>query len=402
MTSFSYKGFSSTGRPVSGLVEAADPKHARTLLAARGIMAESVAPASASSPSTARAMRLPPAARAAAYRELAALLDSGVPLVPALEVLLDAPLPAPTRLALAALRDGVREGAPFSAVLARLPLRATPLETAVLQVGERTGSLSRSFASLADALEERLALRDRTLSALLYPAVVVLVAILLASGVSLFLLPRIRNLLTETGLPVPLFTRLLFSAGRLLGALSLALLAAAAVAARVVARRAARDPSLAAALDRRLRRVPLLGPAHRELSALRFLRVLALLLERGVGLVESLPLAARAASSPWLSAEIDRETTLLSRGKPLADVFRDAAPLPPSLAAWVRAGQSGGDLPGLLLHAAAQLRQSFDRRSARALTLLETSLTLLIGLLVALLALAVILPVLQMNHGLLP
>ncbi|MBR6020812.1 MAG: type II secretion system F family protein, partial [Kiritimatiellae bacterium] len=157
----------------------------------------------------------------------------------------------------------------------------------------------------------------------------------------------------------------------------------------------------AAALDRRLRRIPLLGPAHRELSALRFLRVLALLLERGVGLVEALPLAARASSSPWLAAEIDRETTLLSRGKPLADVFRDAAPLPPSLASWVRAGQSGGDLPGLLLHAAAQLRQSFDRRSARALTLLETSLTLLIGLLVALLALAVILPVLQMNPALL-
>ncbi|MBR6022459.1 MAG: type II secretion system F family protein, partial [Kiritimatiellae bacterium] len=155
MTSFSYKGFSSTGRPVSGLVEANDPKHARSLLAARGIMAESVAPASASSPSSARAMRLPPAARASAYRELAALLDSGVPLVPALEVLLDAPLPPSSRLALAALRDGVREGAPFSAVLSRLPLRATPLETAVLQVGERTGSLSRSFASLADALEER-------------------------------------------------------------------------------------------------------------------------------------------------------------------------------------------------------------------------------------------------------
>lgn len=399
MSSFSYNGFSSSGRPLSGLVEAADPKHARALLAARGIAVSDIAPATASSRSG--AMRLPPAARAAAYRELSALLDSGVPLVPALEVLLEAPLPAPHRLALAALRDGVREGAPFSAVLARLPVRAAPLESAVLQVGERTGTLSQSFARLADILDEELAVRTRALSALLYPAVVVVVALLLGGGVMAFLLPRLQRLLAETGMPVPFFTRLLFGGGRLLGALLLLAAAGGTAAAFAFRRRTARDPSFAASLDRRLFALPFFGPARRELAALRFLRVLALLLERGVGLVEALPLAARASGSPLLSSEIARETDLLSRGKPLSDVFRDAAPLPPSLASWVRAGQSGGDLPGLLLHAASSLRQSFDRRTSRAITLLETGLTLVIGLFVALVALAVILPVLQMNRGLL-
>ena len=400
MTTFEYRGFSSTGRSVRGLVEAPDAKRARALLAARGVAVEALAPASAAAPSGTRAMRLPPAPRAAAYRELAALLESGVPLVPALEVLLEAPLPVPHRLALAALRDGVREGAPFSAVLARLPLRASPLEFAVLQVGERTGTLAQSFARLADSLGESIALRDRTFSALLYPAVVVVVALLLGSGVSLFLLPRVQRLLDSAALPVPALSRFLFGSGRFLGAAVLVAMAIGALALRAAVRRARRDPELAVRLDRRLLGVPLLGAAHRELAALRFLRVLALLLERGVALVEALPLAARASSSPLLASEIDRETDLLARGKPLSDVFRDAAPLPPSLSSWVRAGQSGGDLPGLLLHAADAIRQAFDRRSSRALTLVETALTLAVGLFVALLALAVLLPVLHMNHAL--
>jgi general secretion pathway protein F len=147
--------------------------------------------------------------------------------------------------------------------------------------------------------------------------------------------------------------------------------------------------------------MPGLGPAWRELASLRFVRTLSLLLRRGIGLLEALPLAAQASGSAFLLADARRETEVLAQGKPLADVVRSIRALHPSLAAWVRAGQGGGDLVGLLDNAAVRLRQSWDQRASRSVALLEIALTLVVGILVALVALAILLPVLQMNKGIL-
>ena len=120
-----------------------------------------------------------------------------------------------------------------------------------------------------------------------------------------------------------------------------------------------------------------------------------------MGLVEGLPLAAKASGSAQMAAEAARETEELAHGKPLAEAVRGIRELPESLAAWILAGQSGGNLPGLLGHAAKRMQDSWERRARRSLTLLEVGLTVGIGAFVALLALAVLLPVLQVNKGIL-
>ena len=400
MTTFAYKGYDASGRPQSGLIEAADPKDARKRLAARGILPETLQAAGGSA-----ARRGAPKSafvadvRTMFYRELAALLGSGVALVPALDVILQAPELDQARTLLAAVRDAVREGQSLRAALAAASAQVTPFEQAVVEVGERTGGMAEALARLATFLEEQEKLREKLVTALLYPAVVVSLAVVIGGLVLAFMLPLVGRMFAEAHLDLPLLTRVLLGSGRALG-LALLLLAAGGVAGVAALRHRLRtDGELRIRVDRRIFALPLVGAGWRNLASLRFVRVLGLLLERGVGLIESVPLAGRASGSAWLADCARRETDAMGQGKPLVEVIRGIRPLHPSLAAWVQAGEAGGNLIGLLDNAAQRFQQRWERLASRGMLVLEIGLTVAVGLFVALIALAVLLPVLQMNKG---
>ena len=400
MTTFAYKGYDASGRPQSGLIEAADPKDARKRLAARGILPETLQAAGGSA-----ARRAAPKSafvadvRTMFYRELAALLGSGVALVPALDVILQAPELDQARTLLAAVRDAVREGRPLNAALAAASPQVTPFEQSVMEVGERTGGMAEALERLAGFLEEQEKLREKLATALLYPAVVVSLAVIIGGLVLAFMLPLVGRMFAEAHLELPLLTRVLLASGRAAG-LALLLLAVAGMGGVAVFRRRLRtDAALRLRVDRKLFSVPLVGAGWRNLASLRFVRVLGLLLERGVGLIESVPLAGRASGSAWLADCARRETEAMGQGKPLVEVIRGIRPLHPSLAAWVQAGEAGGNLIGLLDNAAQRFQQRWERLASRGMLVLEIGLTVAVGLFVALIALAVLLPVLQMNKG---
>lgn len=400
MTTFAYKGYDASGRPQSGLIEAADPKDARKRLAARGILPETLQAAGGSA-----ARRGAPKSafvadvRTMFYRELAALLGSGVALVPALDVILQAPELDQARTLLAAVRDAVREGQSLRAALAAASAQVTPFEQAVVEVGERTGGMAEALARLATFLEEQEKLREKLATALLYPAVVVSLALVIGGLVLAFMLPLVGRMFAEAHLELPWLTRALLAGGRAAG-LALLLLAVAGVAGAAALRNRLRtDAALRLRVDRRIFALPLVGAGWRNLTSLRFVRVLGLLLERGVGLIESVPLAGRASGSAWLADCARRETEAMGQGKPLVEVIRGIRPLHPSLAAWVQAGEAGGNLIGLLDNAAQRFQQRWERLASRGMLVLEIGLTVAVGLFVALIALAVLLPVLQMNKG---
>lgn len=336
------------------------------------------------------------------YRELAALLGSGVALVPALDVILQAPELDQARSLLAAVRDAVREGRPLSAAMAAVSRQVTPFEQAVMEVGERTGGMQEALDRLAAFLEEQERLREKLATALLYPAVVVSLAIIIGGLVLVFMLPLVQRLFIESKLALPLLTRIMLAGGRVFGLLLLLLAGGGAAAGAWFRRRIRTDVALRVRVDRRLFSIPLVGGGWRNLTSLRFVRVLGLLLERGVGLLDSVPLAGRATGSAWLADCAQRETEAMGQGKPLAEVIRGIRPLHPSLAAWVQAGESGGNLPGLLDNAAQRFQQGWDRLATRGMLLLEIGLTVAVGLFVTLIALAVLLPVLQMNKTFAP
>ena len=403
MTTFEYKGYDAAGHAQGGLIEAADLKDARKRLALRGILPEFLQAAGGTAARRAtRAAAFPADIRTMCYRELAALFSSGVALVPALDVILQAPELDRARTLLAAVRDRVREGRPLSAAMAEVSAQVTPFEQAVMEVGERTGGMGEALDRLAAFLEEQDKLREKLMTALLYPSVVVSLAVVIGGLVLVFMLPMVQRLFEQTNLQLPLLTQVMLTGGRALGAGLLLLALATAGGLALFRRRLRADEALRIRLDRRIFAVPLVGGGWRDLTSLRFVRVLGLLLERGVGLIESVPMAGRASGSAWLADCARRETAAMGEGKPLVEVIRGIRPLHPSLAAWVQAGEAGGNLTGLLDNAAQRFQQSWDRLASRGMLLLEIGMTLAVGLFVTLIALAVLLPVLQMNKGIAP
>lgn len=397
MKTFDYRGYDGAGRRVRGLVEADGLKDARERLAARGILPERLTPATAGGGrGAARWSRA--GERAAIYRELASLLHAGLTMTHALDILIESPELALLRPTLAGIRDRVREGvSPADAFDGAGAL--TPFETAVLQAGQRAGALDDSMKRLASFLEEQDRIRSRVRSALIYPAVVGVLAVAIAILMLGFMLPSFARIFEEARIPLPALTRAVLATGRIAGILGLPVLVLAAAAVWIGRRRLRASPAVRARIERALARLPVVGRARAALSGMRFARTLSLLLRGGVPLLESLRMSGRATGSAWVEAEVDREAETVRHGGRLADAVRRVAPLQSTLPAWVQAGEAGGDLPGMLELAGTRCEELWDRTLTRAMALLEPALILILGALVFVLALAILLPILGMNQG---
>lgn len=402
MQTFEYRGFDGTGQARKGLVEALDIKRAREKLAGEGLFAENIAPAGESKRVSFlfRSSAFTVDARTMFYRELVALLRAGLPLVTALDVLVQSPDMGATRPILAALRDNIKEGASLAAALARAGRTVSSYEKAVIAAGEKSASLGTVLERLADFMDEQARLRDRFVTALIYPAIIFVVAIAIAVGLLGFGIPRIGNLLMEEShITLPLLTRCMIRFGSLFMHVGLPVLALALAGGVFWWRRMALDPEKARNFNRRLFGLPVIGPGYTILVSLRFARTLALLINGGVSLIDGLPLAGEATGSRWVADRVAAETDAVRHGRSLADMLRHIPPFG-SLFGWVQVGEASGALARMLDSAADRLQQQWERFLTRRMNMLEPMLILIIGVFVLLVVLAVLLPILTLNQHL--
>ncbi|MDD5678870.1 MAG: type II secretion system F family protein [Kiritimatiellae bacterium] len=402
MQTYEYRGFDGSGRPRRGLIEAQDIKQAREKLAGDGLLAEKIVPAGELKPSlfAFRKTAFPVDERTMFYRELVALLRAGLPLVAALDVLIQSPDMGATRPILASLRDKIKEGASLADALGDASRTVSSYEKAVIAAGERAASLDTVMERLACFLDEQVGLRDRFVTALIYPAMIFVVAIAIAIGLLGFGIPRIGNLLMEDShIALPLLTRFMIRFGSLFMHVGLPVLALALAGGILWWRSLARDPEKARNFNRRLFGLPLIGAGYAILVSLRFARTLALLINGGVSLIEGLPLAGKATGSRWVADLVIAEADAVRHGRTLADMLRRIPPFG-SLFGWVQVGEASGALARMLDSAADRLQQQWDRFLTRRMNLLEPVLILIIGIFVLLVVLAILLPILTLNQHL--
>lgn len=404
MKTFVYKGFTEAGRSSRGLVEALDLKEAREKLARQGIFAETVSPATGAEtdgrPWRRRRASFTLDARAMIYRELGSLVRAGLPLVHALDLLVRSPELGDNRTTLAAVRDRVRDGEGLAAALAGAGPRVTPFEQAVVAVGERAGTLHEVLERVATFLEQQQAMRERIATAMLYPAMVVTLALGIGVAVLGLMVPRVGAILTDAGTPLPWLTLMMLGAGRFIQTAALPVLAAVLLGWILLRNTVLRDAAWRKRIDRRRFQLPIAGRLYTALVNLRFARTLAMLLEGGVPLVEGLTMAGQATGSPWVGALVTQEAESVRQGQSLAASLRSVPPLQASLPGWVEAGEASGDLCGMLECAADRYQSQWDRLVNRFLALLEPALVIAIGVFVLLVAMSILMPLLAMNQQL--
>lgn len=390
MNTYEYRGFDKAGHSSRGLIEALSIKNAREKLLEDGILAERVSLSGGTSRFTADQ-------RAVTYRQLSALLGAGIPLEKALDLLIKSPEMRSAQIILAGVRDRVREGSSLAAAFTGLCDSVSTFEGAIIEAAERSATVDVMLGRLADFLDEQEHLKSGVLSALLYPLIVVCLAIMVAVAVLGFLVPWYRDMLAEFNLPM---SGLILNMAKIGTIVSYSIIPAVAFVVLITWRvkvRLRQDEPFRVRLNRKIFGWPLVGRGYRMLANLRFARTMSILLGGGVPLIDGLRLSGRATGSAWIARLAEEQAELVKHGASLSDAVRNIPPLAESLAGWIQTGEASGELEKLMEKAGLKYQDEWNRYTSRCLTILEPVLILCVAVFVLLLILPVLLSVINLS-----
>lgn len=292
--------------------------------------------------------------------------------------------------------DGVVEGRRLADAMAAEPKSFPALYRAMVAAGETSGSLDELLERLAQLLERQSEMRSKIMAALAYPAVLTVVAIGVVAALMIAVVPKVVAQFDDVGQQLPLLTRVVISISSFLAAnwpwilLFLALLAFGGW-------RAMKDETLRLAVDRRILRLPLVGRLVRDLHAARLARTLSTMVENRLPLVEGLRLTAGTIHNRALRKATDDMVSQIRAGGSLSGAMARAGVFPPLLTYLAASGESSGQVDVMLARSADYLEREFDQFTAAALSLLEPAIIVVMGFIVAIIILAILLPILQLQ-----
>ena len=399
MPAYKYQALTDAGRQTSGLLEADNPRAARAQLRGQGLTPLQIDVVQQhgqveGSRFTRRVFST--TALTVWTRQLAGLVGSGLPIERALTALADESEDPRQAELISQLKAEVNAGSSFARALGTAPREFDDVYRSVVAAGEQSGALGLVLERLADDLEERQALRAKVLGALLYPAVVSLMSLVIVTFLLTYVVPQIATVFTSSKRALPLLTTVMLAlsdAVRAWGWLGLLALVAGGVGLRL----ALRAPAFRLRFDAGVLRLPLLGRLARGYNAARFAGTLAMLAAAGVPILKALQSAAETLSNHAMRADAMDALVQVREGAPLGAALAGKKRFPGLIAMFARLGEQTGELPDMLGRCARQLGAEVQRRAMAAATVLEPLLIAVMGLVVLLIVLAVLMPIIQLN-----
>ena len=398
MTSFRYEAVDAAGRKKKGVVTADTQRRARRDLQQAGLTPLAIHSVGERNAEAGKRRQPRPSHKdiVAATRQIATLIDASTTVEEALSAVAAQMKGSALSEMLLAIRTRIIEGWKLSDALGEYPKSFSPLYRGIVAAGEESGNLGPVLLRLADMLEKNRAMASKAVGALIYPAVIFVVAILVVVALMNFVVPQIVSQFAQSGADLPLITDLVIATSNFVrdwGLLLLVLIIAGGVAFWQARKR----PAARLAMDRWLLRLPLFGGLARELDSARFARTLATLFSSGAPLIDSLRAARRTVTNAHIADRLEVTLTGVREGASLSTGIRRADVFPPMMASMIAAGERSGKLPELLDRTASQMEQGFDGAVTVALRLLEPLVIVILAVIVLVIVLAIMLPILQIN-----
>ncbi len=401
MTTFAYTALEPSGKKRNGYIEANDEKQAIAMIAAEGRFVVEIRVDAGRTDIGKAAESEEPKRRkftkqdlALFSRRLADLSDAGLPLDRALQVLIEQTESEPLSEAVEEALTDVRGGIPVSEALAKHPKLFPNIYTQTLAAGEASGQFGQAAERLADLQETEVARRSQIVSSLIYPCVLIIVAILMVVFLMGYIVPKLSGVFEGMGDDLPAPTKLLLGTTNFLTGnwiMILVVLVGSFVALRVYFA----TPAGAMSRDAFLLRAPLMGPIIKKGVISRYSRILSTLVQGGVPILEGLRLAGLAAGNKVFQSKSAQIEDDVRDGRPVAQAMRDTGVFPPVLTHMVAIGEETGDLPKMLSRVADSLDFEVEHGLRRITSLLEPIIIVAMGGLVAFIVLSVMLPIVQ-------
>jgi len=332
-----------------------------------------------------------------ALHELGTLVKAGLPVDRALSVVMGL-FPEPRlAAALSRLHASLRRGVSFADALEAEPKFFSAFHVNIIRAGEESARLDESLLRLAEYLRQGDALRGQILTALIYPAILMLVGIAALVLLATVVLPQLAPIFAEAGQPMPLPTRLILLGAAFLQHFGLAL-ALLLVLGWLALRQSLEKPANRQLWDRLKLRLPLLGGIILAVQTARFARTTGTLLKAGVALPASLGLGRQTVTNSAMSEALRLAILDVRGGRPLHAALRESGIFSQLTTQLVAVGEESSRLDELLIHQAELFERSSSRRIETLVAILVPVLTLGIGAGVAGVLASILLAVMRLNE----
>jgi len=402
---YEYRGIQiDSGKQVKGYRDADNPKALRAALRRDGVLLTLAAEENERKQKAKRDIKLFEVFRqptqsdvAVMTRQLATLVRAGIPLVESLNSLTETVQNEVLMRIITRVRESVNEGIPFSKSLSEYPKVFPTLYVNMVAAGEASGTLEAVLERLADFMEGQARLKGKVFAALAYPVLMMVIGSVLVGVLMIAVVPKVTSIFENLGRALPWYTNLLIFVSRTLANWWWLILALIVIAV-VTFRRWVATPGGRMRWDTFVLRVPIFGALNLLIAVARFSRTLSTLLNSGVQLLTAMQIGRNVLGNAQLQKVVDGVIEAIREGESIADPLKRSRAFPPMMTNMIAVGERSGQLEEMLDNVSRAYEAEVDTRVVALTSLLEPLMIVLLGGVVGFIAMAILMPLIQMNQ----
>jgi general secretion pathway protein F len=403
---FEYRGIQvASGKPVKGYRDAENPRTLRAQLRKEGVLLTAASEENEQKSEKAKrnidllAFLKRPGTRDVAVmtRQLATLVRAGVPLVESIAALTEQIENEQLVRVMTTVRESLNEGTSFAKSLEQHPKVFPPLYINMIAAGEASGTLEAVLERLADFMEGQAKLKGKVAAALAYPLLMAAVGTLLVGVLMVGVVPKVTSVFDNLGQTLPWYTRLLIFVSDAVGNYWWLMIGTVSLAIYLFARWK-RTPKGLMSWDSFRLTMPIFGRLTLLVAVARFSRTLSTLLASGVQLLQAMEIGKHVLENARLQAVIGEAIGSIRGGESIAEPLKRSKAFPPMVTHMIAIGEKSGQLEQMLENVSRAYETDVETRVQALTSLLEPLMIVILGGVVGFIALAILMPLIQMNN----
>lgn len=396
MPIYKYEGKTLKGQVKKGELEAADEGAVRVYLRQQNIIPTKITPkAKEITISLPFKKKVNQRAIAIFTRQLATMIDAGLPLVQSLEILSVQQEQKLFKDIIREIREDVEGGSTFAGALKKHPNTFDDLYTNLVVAGEEGGILDNILLRLAGYIEKAEALKKKVKSAMVYPATIVGVAVIVVMILMIFVIPVFESMFKSAGQTLPLPTLIVITMSKLIKKYVF-IVVPALILLFYLFRRYHKTENGRAVIDRLLLKLPVFGPLLQKISVARFSRTLGTLVSSGVPILDGLNIVSKTSGNKTIETAILNARASIREGETIAEPLGRSGMFPPMVIQMISVGESTGALDSMLSKIADFYEEEVDVAVGNLTSLLEPFLMVFLGVVIGGVVISMYLPIFQM------
>jgi general secretion pathway protein F len=344
-----------------------------------------------------RLSRVSPSEIAMMTRQLATLVEAGLPLVSAIDALTSHAPSYTFKSMMAQIKDDIVAGSSFAVALEKYPDTFSSIFISMVQAGETSGTLELVLERLADITEKQEALKNRIRSAMAYPAFMSIIGVLVLFFLLAYIVPGITSIFEDMNQVLPTMTIMLINIHHFLKSywwLFLIIAGSLFFCTKAIGKTA----NGRYFLDKTRLLIPVAGMLIVKMAAARIARTLGSLLENGVSMLTALDIVKNITGNEFIKEWIEKASKEVGQGQSLAAALNDSGRFPDLFIQMIAVGEQSGRLETMLSKVSDVFEKELESKIMRATTLLEPVMILMMGVVIGFIVLSICLPIFQMNQ----